>query len=138
VNQHPEPVSERCIRGLAVGLIITALALLTVRQCCGADKTVVWDNPTNNTDGTPLTDLAGARIYIGVASSNYTRTITVPITGSPVPVSSSCVITGLTHKVRYYTAAKAFNSVGAESDFCNEITFVATTKPQKPVRLRVQ
>ena len=60
MNQHPEPVSERCIRGLAVGLIITALALLTVRQCCGAEVTVAWTFASNNVDGTPLTDLAGA------------------------------------------------------------------------------
>jgi hypothetical protein len=36
----------------------------------GTTATLTWDAPTTNADGTPLTDLAGYRIYYGTTSGN--------------------------------------------------------------------
>ncbi len=33
--------------------------------------TLSWTPPTQNTDGSPLTDLAGYRVYWGTSSGNY-------------------------------------------------------------------
>ncbi len=39
--------------------------------------TVFWSVPTTNTDGSPLTDLAGFRVRYGTASQNYTEALEV-------------------------------------------------------------
>jgi len=36
-----------------------------------------WDAPQTRADGTPLTNLAGYRIYYGTASGNYSQVVTV-------------------------------------------------------------
>lgn len=39
--------------------------------------TLRWSEPTSNTNGTPLTDLAGYRIYYGESASNLSETVQV-------------------------------------------------------------
>lgn len=77
-----------------------------------------WKLPTNNMDGTPATDLAGAKIYYGLSSSNYTVVVDVGLT-------NHCVITGLVEGVTYYWTGTAYNKDGLESDFCSEVAKVA-------------
>src|SRR3990172_13172687 len=36
---------------------------------------LTWTPPTTNADGTPLTDLAGYKVYYGTASGNYSTVI---------------------------------------------------------------
>jgi hypothetical protein len=71
--------------------------------------TLSWTQPTENTDGSPLTDLAGYHIYYGTDSSNFTQVI--DIVG---PTSTSHVIRGL-HTGTYYFAVTAYNGFGIES-----------------------
>ena len=65
--------------------------------------------PTQNTDGSALTDLAGMRIYYGTSPSGLTQVVQVP--GS---VSTTYVINNLASGTWYF-GATAYDSVGTES-----------------------
>jgi hypothetical protein len=71
--------------------------------------TLSWTQPTENTDGTPITDLAGYHIYYGTDSSNFTQTLDIV-----EPTTTSYVIRGL-HNGTYYFAVTAYNGFGIES-----------------------
>ena len=79
------------------------LALLFAVTGCGLDSssdtfstsnpglstgsvTLSWDAPTTNLDGTPLTDLAGYKVYYGRASVNYTNSVDLT-SGTSVHIS---------------------------------------------------
>ena len=68
-----------------------------------------WTVPTENTDGTPLTDLAGYHIYYGTSAGAWTSTITVLDA-----TETSYVVNGLAAGT-YYFAIVAFNSEGSDS-----------------------
>ena len=44
--------------------------------------TLDWVDPTKNTDGTPLTNMAGVKIYYGTSASNLTQEVTVQWRGA--------------------------------------------------------
>jgi hypothetical protein len=74
-----------------------------------------WTPPTTNTDSTPLTDLAGYKIYYGTAPKQYSQAVTVGnVTGYTV--------SGLTDGTTYYFAATAYNTAGVESGYSNEVS----------------
>jgi fibronectin type III domain protein len=75
--------------------------------------TLSWIAPTQNTDGTPITNLAGYHIYYGVSASQLTTTITV----SDV-TETSYVVGGLAPGT-YYFAVVAYNSAGMDSPESN-------------------
>jgi hypothetical protein len=68
-----------------------------------------WNQPTQNTDGTPLTDLAGYRVYHGL-SANALNDV-VELTGGNSTSHSFNALSSGTH----YFAVSAFNSAGVES-----------------------
>jgi hypothetical protein len=72
-----------------------------------------WTPPTQNTDGTPLTNLAGYRVYWGPSQGNYTNSTTISNPGL-----SSYVVEQLT-PATWYFALTAVNSSGAESSYSN-------------------
>ncbi len=80
--------------------------------------TIAWDAPTTNEDGTPLTDLAGIRVYYGTSSGQYDESLDV--IGSDI-VTIGDLIQGAT----YYIAISAFDTSGYESDLTNEISVEA-------------
>jgi len=71
--------------------------------------TLRWTPPTQNTNGSALTNLAGYRISYGTSASSLSRTITVSNPGL-----SSYVIDGLAAGTWYFSM-KAYTSGGAES-----------------------
>jgi hypothetical protein len=75
--------------------------------------TLSWTEPTENTDGTPITGLAGYHIYYGTSQSAMTSTITVASA-----TETSYVVTGLAPGT-YYFAVVAYNSTGADSSESN-------------------
>jgi hypothetical protein len=71
--------------------------------------TLSWTAPTENTDGSPITDLAGFHIYYGTDESAPSQTIDV--TGA---TATSYVISGLTPGTYYFTVV-SYNSSGIDS-----------------------
>jgi hypothetical protein len=68
-----------------------------------------WTAPTENTDGTPLTDLAGYHIYYGTSAGAWTSTITILSA-----TETSYIVSGLASGTYYFTIV-AFNSEGIDS-----------------------
>jgi Fibronectin type III domain len=75
--------------------------------------TLSWSVPTENTNGTPVTDLAGYHIYYGTSEGAWTSTITVL-----EATETSYVVSGLAPGT-YYFAVVAFNSAGEDSPESN-------------------
>jgi hypothetical protein len=71
--------------------------------------TLAWVDPTQNTNGSALTDLAGVRLYYGTSSSALNKVITVAST-----TQLAYTITGLTAGTWYFGAA-AYTTAGTES-----------------------
>ena len=85
--------------------------------------TLTWNAPTTNSDGSPLTDLAGYNLYYGTSSGNYTNTIRVG--------NATTYILNLSAG-SYYFVATAYNSLGVESSESNQVVktvLVDTTPP---------
>ena len=79
---------------------------------------LAWDAPTTNSDGSPLTDLAGYYVYYGTASGVY---------GSPVDAKNvtTYTLTGLTPGQTYYITVTAYDTSGNESDKPTPVSGVA-------------
>lgn len=75
--------------------------------------TLTWDPPTTNSDGTPLTDLAGFKVYHGAATRHYTRSVNA---GNVRSLTLSDLSPG-TH----YFSVTAYDISGNESTFSNEV-----------------
>lgn len=75
--------------------------------------TLSWTPPTENTDGTPLTDLSGYKIYYGTSASALTHSISVNTVGV-----SSYVVENLSPDLWYF-AITAVTASGEESNFSN-------------------
>jgi hypothetical protein len=91
---------------------------IAVQAVATGSATLSWLPPTTNTDGTPLTNLAGYRIYWGTAPGNYSSSTTVMNPGL-----TTYVVGNLTPNT-YYFAVTAVSSAGAESVFSNAATKV--------------
>ena len=71
--------------------------------------TLSWVAPTDNTNGTPLTDLAGYHIHYGTSPDNLTQVIELAGTGN-----TEFELGGLTPGT-YYFAVTAYTTMGSES-----------------------
>ena len=78
--------------------------------------TLGWVAPTQNSNGTPITDLAGYKIHYGTASENYTKVVAVSN-----PSLSRYVMDSL-ESGTYFFAITAYNSKGIESTLSGEIS----------------
>lgn len=74
--------------------------------------TVSWTDPTENTDGSPLTDLVGYIVEYGQDPDNLTEYIYIEEEGDP---TTSVTINDLTEGIWYFTVT-ALTSEGVESD----------------------
>ena len=77
--------------------------------------TLNWIPPTENTDGTPLTNLAGYDIHYGTQSGDYTQSINLDNPGL-----ATYVVDNLTPGT-YYFSVSAVNSAGTESPVSSEV-----------------
>lgn len=82
--------------------------------------TFTWNAPTTNTDGSPLTDLAGYTLYQSDSSGVQTITVDAPAT--------TVVMPGACRVGQYWVTAR--NVAGIESDPSNIVVF---KKPNVPV-----
>jgi len=87
---------------------------LTVEQIALGSVTLAWTPPSENIDGTPLTDLAGYKIYYGSAPGNYSAEIIVDNPGI-----SRYLVDNLTPNNWYFVVA-AYDLAGHESEVTNE------------------
>jgi hypothetical protein len=81
---------------------------ITVRAGTTSSITLDWDPPTTNSDGTPLTDLAGYRLRYGTSPASLGQLVDIPNSSL-----TSYVVDGLTPGVWYFVL-RAYNRRGAE------------------------
>jgi Putative Ig domain len=74
------------------------------------NATLSWIAPTQNSDGTPLTNLAGYNIYYGTDSSALTQTIQVTSASA-----LSYIVSGLATGTTWYFTVTSYTSAGEES-----------------------
>jgi hypothetical protein len=75
-----------------------------------------WDAPALNTDGTPVSNLKGYKVFYGLASRQYT---------SSLPLNDATLTSVTIEQLKsatWYFAVKAISSSGLESDFSQEVT----------------
>jgi plastocyanin len=89
----------------------SAVALVTVAV---TDKTLRWQAPTENVDGSPLTDLAGFSIYWGTSPRDYTDKVDLGASAREWELSLN--------SGTYYLAVTAFDSDSDESSYSNEVS----------------
>jgi Putative Ig domain len=81
-----------------------------------SNVTLSWQAPTENADGSTLTDLRGYKVHYGAASKSYSQTIQVPNAGLTTYVVENLAAG------KYYFAVTAYNSAGEESTLSPEIS----------------
>jgi len=79
--------------------------------------TLGWVAPTENTNGTNLTNLGGYKIYYGTVSKQYTTSVSVSS-----PATLSYVIDALTVGQTYYFTVTAVSATGTESSYSPELS----------------
>jgi hypothetical protein len=89
---------------------------ISVDQAGTFSTTLSWTAPTQNDDGSALTDLAGYRIYWGTTAGSYPNSATITNPGI-----TSFVVSNLAPGT-YEFVATAFNTAGIESVFSNTAT----------------
>jgi hypothetical protein len=94
-------------------ILFTIIVSLNASVAFSGFTTLSWDAPTTNADGTPLTDLAGYKVYYGTPSRNYSQNIDV---GNV----TTYTVDNLTEGLTYYFAVTAYDTGGNESGFSNE------------------
>ena len=115
------------------GLLLSFAPAWAVGPIIGSACRISWIAPTTNADGTPLTDLAGYRVYIGTAPGVYgvaTATVVQPATTWPC---------GTLSNGQKYAVVTAFDLAGNESVRCSELPFVLDTiAPAAPSGVGIQ
>ena len=79
------------------------------RTATAGAVTLVWVAPADNTNGTPLTDLAGYHIHYGTSQDNMTQVINLAGTST-----TEYEVSGLAPGT-YYFAISAYTTDGTES-----------------------
>lgn len=113
------PVDLSVTDGTSISALTTFT--ITVEEMGSAAYTVSWDAPTENEDGTPLTDLAGYRIYYGMISGEYTETIVIDSPGLTEYVLDNLA------PGRYFLVMTAINSQDMESRYSGELGLQSST-----------
>lgn len=103
--------------GVSDGQTTTELPAFSIEVMAYADGVVTlsWAAPTENTDGSPLLDLAGYEINWGLESTGYSDAVTVMNPGI-----TTYVIDNLTTGTHYFSI-RAINGQGIYSTYSNEV-----------------
>ncbi len=95
---------------------LPAFAITVTAAVAGSSSVnLSWVAPTENSDGTPLTDLKGYKIHYGAESQSYTDAISVDN-----PTLTTFLVSTLPAG-KYYFAVTALNASGLESSPSDEI-----------------
>jgi hypothetical protein len=111
--------SGSIVIGVSDGKASASLAAFSITVAAAPTQSITlnWTPPTQNVDGTPITDLAGYKVFYGNASRQYVYNIS--INGGSV---TSAVVEGLASGTTWYFSMKSVTSAGAESDYTGEVT----------------
>ncbi|HEY8518648.1 MAG TPA: putative Ig domain-containing protein [Gammaproteobacteria bacterium] len=111
-------VYENIVISVSDGKAESALEPFSINvQATGSGSAVLsWIPPTENTDGSPLTDLAGYKLYWGTSPGEYPNSISIDNPGVTTYVVENLA------PATYYFVATALNSEGAESEPSNMAT----------------
>ena len=91
---------------------LAAFSIQVVATATGS-ATLSWNPPTQNTDGSPLTNLAGYKIYWGTSAGSYPNSVTVSNPGI-----ATYVVDQLT-PAQWYFVVTAISTSGSESAYSN-------------------
>jgi hypothetical protein len=108
--------------GTTTGIVITvndgrqgtaslAAFNLAVQAVSVGSATLTWNPPTTNTDGSPLTNLAGYKVYWGTSQGNYPNSTTLANPGL------ATYVVGNLAPATYFFVVTAYNAAGVESTF---------------------
>lgn len=87
---------------------------ITVEPVARGSATLTWTAPTQRTDGSPLTNLAGYKVYWGQQSRSYTQSVEIKNPGVTTYVVDDLA------RGTYYFATTALSADGLESEYSNE------------------
>lgn len=110
-------------------LLLTACGIesgedLDTQQGNSNSATLSWEAPITNTDVTPLTDLAGYKIYFGSTSGNYSETIDAEdALCEDIGDKTECSYTLQNlNSGEYFFAVTAYDTSGNESNYSNAVS----------------
>lgn len=104
------------------GELKTALPSFTIKvkdstaTGSASSVTLSWSAPTQNEDGSPLTDLAGYRVHYGTSAGSLSKQVEVR-----TPATTSTLVQNLTRGTWYF-AISAYTQTGAESSRSNVVS----------------
>ena len=101
------------------GTATSSLPAFTITVALPVTRTATlnWTPPTQNIDGSPITNLAGYKVMYGSSPGQYSQALNVP-----VATMTSVAIEALEAGRTWYFTVKAVNTSGVESDFSNEVS----------------
>ena len=109
--------------------LLTTLLLLLSFSTQACDVTLSWTPPTENTDGSPLTDLSRYVIAYGTNKDkpNRWKNVDAPATSKRLVFDSEAAV--------YYFVIRAYNAAGIPSDKSNQVEHLCEqlSKPVAPV-----
>ena len=121
---------------IGILLIIVVAAGLAIGLPFNDSKTLCWDWPVANTDGSPLTDLAGAKIYWSQTSGAYLDIDSKDVgMATPSGAVSACY-TVTTLQGTWNLVSTTYNTAKIESAFSNEIKRTFAKVPRSNTNLR--
>lgn len=82
---------------------------VTVQAMATGSATLSWQPPTQNTDGSALTNLAGYKVYWGTSQGTYPNSVTLNNPGLATYVLGNLV------SGTYFFVVTSFNTIGTES-----------------------
>lgn len=105
--------------GVSDGTATSSLPAFSITVALPVTRTATlnWTPPTQNMDGSPITNLAGYKVMYGSSPGQYSQALSVP-----VATITSVAIEALEAGSTWYFTVKAVNTSGVESDFSNEVS----------------
>lgn len=116
VSQQKFALSSLFRLSIAIFSVFLMTSLISATEASAAQATLSWNAPTTYTDGTPLTNLSGYRIYTGSASGSYSQNIDVGNT-------TSYTLSSLNDATTYYFAVTAYDASGDVSGFSSQVSY---------------
>lgn len=113
---------EKYHKHMFAAFVVVCLSIFTTQVMAAevsGSAALRWVPPTQNVDGSPLTDLAGYNIYFGTESRVYGTPL--PVTDAGATSTTFTVPLSDENTVELYFAMTALDEDGNESAYSNEV-----------------